>query len=176
LTPESNFSSWSGELVDTWPSNATDADVLTNASFWHICTGVAAPCNLDGIVSKNGQDCLLRERRVGWNQLQACTPSSFEEIFWRYAAAVTEMSLTFSIFSRLLLVLKGFCLRLVFMGYLTTVVAWPGMHSYRRTHNTYGLLPQFELDHTENIVSYNRIRVYLQTFEADEFNHEQQQV
>lgn len=62
------------------------------------------------------------------------------------------------------------------MEYFSQCVPWPGIRPTEHKHHAYGLLPRFELSSAGNIVAWNKIRCYLQTFEAEGFNQEQQTI
>lgn len=58
------------------------------------------------------------------------------------------------------------------MEYFSQITPWPGMQSHLRFQH-YGLLPTFKLSCPENIRAWNKIRIYLCSFNKDIFGREQ---
>ena len=159
---------------------------------WTECNNVYAPSCLTSAglpVFSNGAICQVESdlharigvyARHGWDQAHVCLADSTygEEDWWHYwngwhyLSAVAEFTLTVSIFSLWLRVLQNYHLRLLFMQYFSRCVPWPGFQNKQEKHHSYGLLPHFDLNVPENILAWNNIRLYLQTFGAKEFNQE----
>jgi hypothetical protein len=151
--------------------------VINGTDVWVTCEGISPPCDVLPVYVQ-GHLCITYPTvlHATWNQPHICDGFSVTESIWRLIAAATEMSLTFKIFNRLLDVLKGYQQRRLFMESFVTCVPWHGMDKYLRGSESYGLLPQWDLNTNNNVVAYNRIRVFLQTYESKEFSQEQQQV
>lgn len=162
--------SWSGAPFVSNSSNATE---------WTECVWLLPPCQ-DLITGEraylNGSVCLLQPHRSGFDQPHECPDGEDPHYRAKLIAAFCEFTLTYSIFSQLLRVLRGYHLRLLFMEYFSQCVPWPGIRHTEQKHHAYGLLPRFELSSAGNIVAWNKIRCFLQTFEAEGFNQEQQKI
>lgn len=152
----------------------------SNTTVWILCESLRPPCrdNAGQEVYRNESVCQLQPQLSGFDQVHECTAAGEqdEDLWWRIIAAFTEFTLTYSIFSLLLRVLRGYHLRALFMEYFSQTVPWPGVRHTEPKYHAYGLLPRFELDKSVNIVAWNKIRCFLQTFEAEEFHQEQQKI
>ena len=159
-------------------TNGTDS--IVNSTVWSPCESLHPPCldSRGGHVFRNGSLCQVQPQTAGFDQAHACSEEGEGDqfVWWRITAAFTEFTLTYSIFSLLLRVLRGYHLRSLFMEYFSQTVPWPGIRHTEPQKYAYGLLPQFELNDAGNIVAWNKIRCFLQTFEAEEFNQEQQKI
>ena len=165
--------------------NSTAAN---SSSVWIQCVDdagldVRAPCEDEAghVLSNDGHQCSVRRiEHVGMDQLHICYEQEDvnlpHETKWRLVSAFTEFTLNMTIFYRLLDVLKGYWLRQLFMVFFSQCVPWPGIRVHQETNNHYGLLPHFELNKNSNIISWNKIRLYLQTYRAEHFNQEQQKI
>ncbi len=170
--------------VASYTLSSVDGDSL--AHVWADCPDLYAPCLNSGRPAyQNGSLCQVGNdfqahvgayARSGWHQPHVCDAAMYKrEFWWHTVSAVAEFTLTVTIFSQLLRVLRGYHLRLLFMEYFSQCVPWLGIKRQQR-HSTYGLLPHFELNSPGNIVAWNKIRCFLQTFQAVEFHQEQQKI
>eukprot|EP01043_Picozoa_sp_COSAG02_P039430 COSAG02_NODE_3112_length_7339_cov_13.532182_4_plen_387_part_00 len=80
--------------------------------------------------------------------------------------------LTFTTFSALAEVLRGFSMREIAVRCLLELTPHHGVQSHNQ-RDTFGLLPKFNLDRIGNIVAWNRMRIVLQTWESKNFEQEQ---
>jgi hypothetical protein len=101
----------------------------------------------------------------------SCEPTNFE-IGWHICSGFVGMCLVYTIFERILCVFEGFLMRDRFMDYFSQLCPWPGMRTHLKWPD-YGLLPSFQLHSDNNIIAWNKLRIYLQTYEKDKFGREQ---
>jgi hypothetical protein len=80
--------------------------------------------------------------------------------------------LTYTIFSALAEVLRGFKMRETAVRYLLELTPHHGTQSQYQ-QDTFGMLPKFDLDRMGNIVAWNRMRIVLQTWDSRAFVQEQ---
>eukprot|EP01043_Picozoa_sp_COSAG02_P036578 COSAG02_NODE_2688_length_8234_cov_45.754230_4_plen_897_part_00 len=173
-------------------SRPSGNESISQHAVWTECKTVYAPSCLTSAgmpVFSNGAICQVESdlharigvyARHGWDQPHVCLADNTygEEDWWHYwngwhyLSAVAEFTLTVSIFSLWLRVLQNYHLRLLFMQYFSRCVPWPGFQNKQQERHCYGLLPHFDLNVPGNILAWNNIRLYLQTFEAKEFNQE----
>lgn len=104
-------------------------------------------------------------------EVRTCNPSNLEK-FCHVVAGIVECMLIYTIFSDILVVLERFWMAQRQMEYFSQITPWPGMQSHLRFQH-YGLLPTFELKCPENIRAWNKIRIYLCSFNKDIFAREQ---
>eukprot|EP01046_Picozoa_sp_COSAG06_P022896 COSAG06_NODE_1796_length_8371_cov_58.788201_3_plen_443_part_00 len=104
---------------------------------------------------------------------KTCEPEPLSFEFWVCGLySFVGFELTFTIFSSLAEVLRGFEMRILAVRYLLELTPHHGVHTHLQ-QNHYGLLPSFDFDRVHNIVAWNRMRILLQTYDNDAFGREQ---
>jgi hypothetical protein len=89
--------------------------------------------------------------------------------------SLVSFELTYTIFSALADVLRGFRMREIAMRHLLELTPHHGAHTHLHQDN-FGLLPSFDLDRVSNIIAWNRMRIVLQAWDSDTFGREQYKV
>jgi hypothetical protein len=103
---------------------------------------------------------------------KTCAPETMHEWLACVLYSLVGFELTFTIFSGLAEVLRGFKMRGHAMRYLLELIPHHGVLSQNH-QDTFGLLPKFSLNRVGNIVAWNRMRIVLQTWDSNSFKQEQ---
>ena len=137
----------SGSESGSWSSNATDpADA---------CRELQPP------------NCEDIEFCHPWIEIRTCNPSDFE-LACHIVAGAVEVSLIYTIFTRLCDLLGQYWTQHKQMEYFSQLTPWPGMASHLRWPH-FGLLPTFRLNTAHNISAWNKIRIYCCSFNRETF-------
>ena len=104
----------------------------------------------------------------------SCTPKVYE-VLVRTISSIVGASLVFSIFCDLAEVIRGYQLRFVAIQYFSQLTPNQGSLTHLRK-NHFGLLPTFEFTTKRNIIVWNRIRVFLQTYDQHNFSVSQHKI
>ena len=110
-------------------------------------------------------------------EFKTCGPvdRSSVQFFVCVLYSLVSFELTYTIFSALADVHRGFRMREIAARYLLDLTPHNGAHSHLR-QDAFGLLPSFDLDRVSNIIAWNRMRMVLQTWDSDTFDREQHKV
>lgn len=104
----------------------------------------------------------------------SCTPRAYEVIV-RIVSSIVGATLVFSIVSDLAEVIRGYEMRYCAIQYFSQLTPNQGSLAHKRLPH-FGLLPTFDFSTKRNIISWNRIRVFLQTYEQHNFSMSQHKI
>ena len=120
---------------------------------------------------KLAEQCQAVENCQWQQNWHTCDPSRFE-FFWHVYGGLVGTCLVYTIFANCLRVFEGFLMRDRFMAHFSQLCPWPGMKAHCKRPE-YGLLPSFGLHTNQNIIAWNKLRLYLQTYEKENFGRDQ---
>lgn len=104
----------------------------------------------------------------------SCTPKAYEVLI-RIISSLIGATLMFSIVSDLAEVIRGYEMRFCAIQYFSQLTPNQGSLTHRRKQH-FGLLPTFEFTTKRNIIVWNRIRAFLQTYDQHNFSISQHKI